>query len=336
MTAISFKNALLIGRFQPFHSGHLSMVRHGLSLAEQLVIVLGSAYGNRTIKNPFTVEERMEMFKLSLPKEHYDRISFIPVRDYHYNDNKWCTEVRNKVKTFAGKSDMCMIGYPKDYSSYYLYLFKELPFHPLRDIEDINATDVRTSYFDLGKGLNNLPWAVYEYLSSFRATPAYETLKEEYRYYKAYRDAWVNSAFPPMFVTVDGVIEHNGHILLIERKEYPGKGLLALPGGFVNQNERLMDAVTREVEEETHFKINSNYLKECRAFDYPQRSLRGRVITHGYYFNMPESTTLNEIFLFPGDDASKAFWMSIPDIYKNEEKFFDDHFHIITYFIEGK
>ena len=52
-----YKHAVFIGRFQPFHNGHLGVVQHGLSIAEQLIIVVGSIGSAPTIKNPFWWEE---------------------------------------------------------------------------------------------------------------------------------------------------------------------------------------------------------------------------------------------------------------------------------------
>ena len=53
-----YKVGLYIGRFQPFHMGHLSIVKRALKECDTLVIAIGSSQENRTKKNPFTFEER--------------------------------------------------------------------------------------------------------------------------------------------------------------------------------------------------------------------------------------------------------------------------------------
>ena len=65
--AIKPKRALLFGRFQPFHKGHLSIVRWAFSRGyEEVVFLVGMASENYTPNNPFTAGERIEMIRFSL------------------------------------------------------------------------------------------------------------------------------------------------------------------------------------------------------------------------------------------------------------------------------
>ena len=52
------KFGLYVGRFQPFHNGHKSVVKEALKHCDRLIIAIGSAQESRTKKNPFTFEER--------------------------------------------------------------------------------------------------------------------------------------------------------------------------------------------------------------------------------------------------------------------------------------
>ena len=77
-------NALFIGRFQPFHKGHLATVKFALERVEQLVIVVGSAQKSHEPRNPFTAGERIRMIKQSLDiddETDVRRILIIPVPD---------------------------------------------------------------------------------------------------------------------------------------------------------------------------------------------------------------------------------------------------------------
>lgn len=77
-------NGLFIGRFQPFHKGHLATVKFALERVEQLVIVVGSAQKSHEPKNPFTAGERIRMIKESLDidgETDVRRILIIPVPD---------------------------------------------------------------------------------------------------------------------------------------------------------------------------------------------------------------------------------------------------------------
>jgi len=79
------KRGLLVGRFQPFHSGHLGAIKDILREVEELVIVIGSAQYSHTIANPFTAGERLIMIRKALEENKMDnsRIWIVPVPDVH-------------------------------------------------------------------------------------------------------------------------------------------------------------------------------------------------------------------------------------------------------------
>jgi bifunctional NMN adenylyltransferase/nudix hydrolase len=132
-------------------------------------------------------------------------------------------------------------------------------------------------------------------------------------------------------VTVDAVVTQSGHVLVVERGAMPGEGLLAMPGGFVNQYESLKDAVIRELYEETKIDVPIPVLigsiASQRIFDYPYRSLRGRTITEAYHFKLSDREYLPKIK--GSDDARNARWISFNDFYFSRSMFFEDHFQII-------
>lgn len=74
---------LLVGRFQPFHLGHLHAVRYCLSKSDELIIVIGSALESHTSRNPFTTRERIQMIFLALNESGISREKYIiiPVPD---------------------------------------------------------------------------------------------------------------------------------------------------------------------------------------------------------------------------------------------------------------
>ena len=81
-------NGLLIGRFQPFHLGHLEAVLFGLSKVDMLFIGIGSSNKSHQIRNPFTADERKEMIVTSLSDKILKQISiqYIPDSNDH---SKW-------------------------------------------------------------------------------------------------------------------------------------------------------------------------------------------------------------------------------------------------------
>jgi nicotinamide-nucleotide adenylyltransferase len=76
---------LYVGRFQPFHTGHLNSIRDVLKEVEELVIVIGSAQYSHNINNPFTAGERLVMIRRALKEAKIDdsRLWVVPVPDVH-------------------------------------------------------------------------------------------------------------------------------------------------------------------------------------------------------------------------------------------------------------
>ncbi|MEO0899553.1 MAG: NUDIX domain-containing protein [Bacteroidota bacterium] len=118
---------------------------------------------------------------------------------------------------------------------------------------------------------------------------------------------------PKVHLAVDAVVfgyqpESGISVLLIKRKFPPFQGGWALPGGFVNVDESLEQAVTRELEEETGIKIN--YLEQLYTFGQPERDPRQRVVSVAYFVLIRE-----DIYsLHAQTDAEDAKWFDINDL----------------------
>jgi nicotinamide-nucleotide adenylyltransferase len=76
---------LYVGRFQPFHLGHLDAIKIALKTVDELVIVIGSAQYSHNRNNPFTAGERLVMVRRALEEAgiDYSRIWIVPVPDVH-------------------------------------------------------------------------------------------------------------------------------------------------------------------------------------------------------------------------------------------------------------
>ena len=92
-------NGLLIGRFQPFHLGHLDAVLFGLARAENLFICIGSSNKSNERKNPFSAEERREMITLSIEPSITDRIKIFDIPDVGDHE-KWTFEIDKIVPKY--------------------------------------------------------------------------------------------------------------------------------------------------------------------------------------------------------------------------------------------
>jgi len=92
-------NGLLIGRFQPFHLGHLEALRFALSKVDKLWVGLGSSNKPIQKNNPFSAEERKKMILASIDDSMKKKISiyFIPDLDNHV---KWIEKIDTIVPKF--------------------------------------------------------------------------------------------------------------------------------------------------------------------------------------------------------------------------------------------
>ncbi|NRR33326.1 bifunctional nicotinamide-nucleotide adenylyltransferase/Nudix hydroxylase [Oxalobacteraceae bacterium] len=337
----NYQLAVLIGRFQPFHNGHAALLRQALACAPRVVLVLGSAFRARNAKNPFTWEERAAMIAATLPESERGRLSFVAVRDY-YEDERWASAVRAKVaEAAAGVTRIALVGHFKDASSYYLNRFPQWELSAADNEANIDATALRRILFeaeDINVSLDAmaevLPLAVRQYLRAWSMLPHYAELAQEHAQLAREKAAWSRAPYAPVFSTVDAVVVTAGHVLLIQRAAHPGKGLWALPGGFLEQRERVLQGAVRELVEETCLGLLPETVEaalvDVKVFDHPDRSQRGRTITHAHFFDL-KLEHLPEVD--GADDAAHARWVPIAELNGMEDRFFDDHFHILDHFL---
>jgi bifunctional NMN adenylyltransferase/nudix hydrolase len=352
---MSYDYLAFIGRFQPFHLGHRYVIATALGKARHVIVLIGSPNVARSVKNPFTFEERADMIRAVFPQEiAAGRLVVLPVDDFAYNDTAWVAAVQRAAKravldhanggrgvTLHGVKDfkIGLVGHAKDASSGYLKLFPEWE---LVEIEapygTFAATDIRRDYFRRAPILprDTCPPGVVAQLEGFRLTPQFAWLVAEAEWVDAYKKSWSSAPYAPTFVTVDCVVEQSGHVLLVRRGDAPGKGLLALPGGFVGADERLRDAAIRELREETNIADQKGPIppamlasfiadSDTRVFDAPDRSERGRTITHAFHVRCPDRRSLFKVK--GGDDAAHAEWYRLGDL--DPRDFFEDHWFIL-------
>jgi nicotinamide-nucleotide adenylyltransferase len=93
---------LLVGRFQPFHAGHVAVVRHLRKERpqESLILGIGSAEDAYTPDNPFTAAERYEMISRALGEANVDGWIAVPIPDIHRH-SLWVAHVEELVPPFG-------------------------------------------------------------------------------------------------------------------------------------------------------------------------------------------------------------------------------------------
>lgn len=356
-----FDLLVFVGRFQPFHVEHKRIIDVALEKSKYVLVLVGSAGKPRTVRNPFTFEERKKMIIDSFAGGNIDddyhplpdRLIVKPLYDKIYNDVAWINQVQHIVKQTTldvvndfgfranGLADakIGLIGMAKDHTSYYLKMFPQFESVDVPMSRVMHATALREGFFSgtMQKHelyTNELPPNVAKFMfDEFAYTEEYVQLKKELEHVNQYKEQWKSAPYPVKHITVDAVVEQSGHILLVKRKSEPGKGLWALPGGHLDEYETLENGVIRELREETKIKVPDPVLRgsihNTHMFDDPYRSNIGRVITYAAYIKLTDDIKLPKIK--GSDDAEKAKWVPISDL--KEDMLFDDHYFIICYFL---
>jgi bifunctional NMN adenylyltransferase/nudix hydrolase len=353
-----------IGKFRMFHNGHKHVVDTALKLAHNVLICIGSANRPRSHKLPFTAAEVERSIRLVYPQDSEDggRIRIVHLDDWmHDGDFTWTINVQRAVEAELGqlraltgnrvKLRCGLIGYKKDHTSYYLKKFPQwgaVDAGPYRaDGRIINATDLRALMFEKGAQalVPFVPRQIVGFCADWQETHA-RTLadimaatdfareyKDEHRFVGRVDPAtnkWSGKPYNPTHNTTDAVLIQSGHVLMVRRKFFPGKGLWALPGGFLKDTEPTKEAVTRELKEETKIKLSKNVLDLAfrfkQVFSDPDRSEdRGRIITHAYLYLLNDRADLPEVE--GADDAEHAEWVPIGLL--DPRTTYSDHYWII-------
>lgn len=334
-----------IGRFQPVHNAHKEIIKRAHSLAEKVIIIVGSGWQPPTYKNPWSSLERHKMLLDVIHKvADSSTVTVEHTYDTIYNNEAWAIRIQNIIKQYeeqcSFKPKIGIIGHDKDESTFYLKMFPQWDRVEVDLIEPLNATDIRDLYFRDEMNLKFLdgvvPNTTKQFLEDYSKSSTYKQIIAERKFIEQYKKQFAGLAYPPVFVTVDAVVIQSGHVLMVKRKSEPGKGLWALPGGFLNAatDKSIQDAMIRELREETGIKVPAPVLvgniKNVRVFDAIGRSTRGRTITHAFKIQLPTG----ELPKVKGaDDAEKASWVPIADV--DSCYCYEDHYEIIQWAIGG-
>ncbi|WP_066268959.1 NUDIX domain-containing protein [Hydrogenophaga palleronii] len=321
--------AVVIGRWQLPHLGHLKLFEAALQSAPRVVVVIGSAFRSRDVRNPFTWEERRDMILAMLPGQA-ERLQFVPVRDY-YDDERWARAVTDQVQVVAGGSrQIALIGHIKDATSAYLNRFPAWRRVGVEPVDGLDATALRKVYFgseDTGMALTVLtPYlhpSTVAYLQAWSLLPEYRRRCDEARAVAAIRQKYT----APHYLAADALVVVNDHVLLIRRGGQVGHGLWALPGGFVDRGERFLQAAMRELREETGYaplpSTLQAALRDSAVFDHELRSPRGGIVSMAFRFDLGQMNHLPEVKA--ADDAQLAAWVPVADLPGMAGQFFEDH-----------
>lgn len=363
--------AVLIGRMEPFTEAHRENLLHAKTIADHVIVALGSHNQPIDWKNPWTSKERIEMIKASLTAEELEGVHFQAVEDRRYQDKEWQALMYEAVDAIVmdyskyrvnGRdadhtANICVVGYEKDKSSFYLNMFPTWPLESTlpytKEGTLVNATDIRKMIYEGDLNFKKfLPEGTANYIEAWMKTEKYQYVKDWYEFdldyqkpYEELQDKILKEhkyKVTTTFYCADNVIIQSGHILLIKRAKHPGKGLWALPGGHINDDENSFTASLRELKEETGLKIPEkviigSYAGE-KTFDHPERSLRGRcgrkvgrTVSQSHCYALDDSRGLPRVKGM--DDASEAWWFNLAEVRRMRDQLFEDHADQINYWV---
>lgn len=169
---------VFLGRFQPLHNGHLKALRAAIDTSSHVVIVIGSAAGPSTPKNPWSWEERKTMIAGALNPAERAKVTITAQVDMPGEDSKWVKAVKHQVRAIAarvlgpGTKRYTLVGCHKGADTYYLSLYRGWNRDLLPQSEALNATDIRRAFFNRETWYQNIHslvpvWADFVPGSSF-------------------------------------------------------------------------------------------------------------------------------------------------------------------------
>jgi len=308
---------VLIGRFQvpEMHEGHRYIIHRMLEQCDEVLVLFGSANRARSVKNPYTYQERKKS-----AMQYFPEIHTAPLNDYLYNDSQWMADVAATIEAvrsqisydFEDSVKVLLYGHHKDGNDY-LNWFPQYEYVNINSDIDISGTEVRNSIMHM------LP----------------ETVQADMQYFAKERETFRSYPYPEALNICcgDAVVECLGHILLIKRKSTPGAGNWALPGGHKNTNETFLQCAVRELYEETNLRVPEPVLlgsiKSTRLFDNPKRSSGIPKLTLAVHMVVKPNPDGSLPRANGSDDAAETRWVPIADVL-NKYHLHDDHGDIIS------
>lgn len=325
--------AIIMGNFQPFHRGHMLLVVEALNHHDKALIIPFT--DKISINSPWSSWEVSQQIEKSLP-DYKDRIVCDHIYTVKYNDDLFYTRLINKIKEVENPTI-----WANNYSNveYNVVQRAGIPIvkydNPLT--KQFNSSNIRELFISghADEICNKVHPEVFKYLIELtrEKEDRFVNLHKDFQFSVEYKKS--AKKYDPIFMTADAILMHHDKVLLVTRGKEPGLNKFAFPGGFLDQYETLLDCAVRELKEETQLNISPFELKKClvknKVYDDPKRSLRGRVITNAFLFDI-SSYNLDKLTVIGSDDASNAAWYYLSEI--REEMMFEDHYDILMNLLE--
>lgn len=318
------KLAIVIGRFQPLHLGHLSLIDKAYKEADKVLILVGSSNQLPDYKNPFSFDERVQLIRGTIGAD-YDTI-IRPLPDVP-SDEEWISNVTaHALNLEEDPTEVVIFTHTKDEEFYRKnFLF------PVETVEDvpISATQIRHAWY------TDSLWTVEEYLTENVCVfleNHHDTDRLGYEYQETEGMAAVKTEGHPFGNPVEpvsfAVIIQEGKVLVGRRGGSRGHGQLGLPGGFIEHTETSLRGCIREVKEEVGISLDSLITEgkaQClaQAVEENLNDLGSRTIGINYLFVLhPEVTpeiTIDNV------ETTEFQWLPLGDVLDDTTLLFYNH-----------
>ena len=323
--------AVIVDACEPWRRGHVDAVERALRSAARALVLVSSAHAARSLRHPLSIAQRLQVVRAECTRWG-ERVRAEPIGDRLYQPLHWQRALQDVLAAYAPGARHIVQLCPSHRAHAFL-----ADWHALAAPE-LDAPEFWTLRAALFSG-NESDWQALlaqltapsaAFLDTYRRSPAWTEMRAEYDAVQATRASWRSAPYPPVLATADALVLHDAHLLLIQRARAPGKGLWALPGGFVDPDETLLAACLRELDEETGLRPAAALASAAAppaVFDAPRRSLRARIITHVFRFDLSPGPRPP---VTGGDDAGAAEWVALSRFFAMEEQVFEDHFYIVA------
>lgn len=327
-------HGFIISRLQGLHNGHIHLIEAAMEDCDHLTIIIGSANKARSIKNPWSVQERATMLADALVELHFpiDRMTVTALPDFDYHDDLWEDMFHRVIQdgTLANHTPVIFTSGKENDSALRHEWARDVEVRTTDYVEDISATRVRrllltakTCKYSRSQLERIVPTSVFTSVmyDDEVGSEGVSALKRKYRLQQKDKYIWKDSPYPVIKCATDNVVfDEQGHVLLILRKD---TGLWALPGGHVEPDLDEMSNALKELKEETGLELAAAQCVAQARFTDPERCEIGRMTTTAYAWQAdgvkPD--------VCGGDDAAKAKWFTLAEV--QGMCLYDDHYGII-------
>lgn len=316
--------AVIIGRFQPLHNGHVDLIQEALANHDQVLLLVGSVNRETNFNNPLTPEERFALIQGQFPEE-----SSLIVRGLKDKptDDEWVEEVTANVMNIEeDPSKVVIYTSEKDEEFYNKSFIYNLA---VKQSDGINATNIRNMWYQIS-GLASLPTHVHKFIEGIPEERRLALKDERLSCLLGKSVAMNGHAFGnPIEPVAHAVVVHQNKILLVKRMSVRGKGQWAIPGGFIEHTETTRMAAIRELKEETGLDLQVLRAKElATAVEENLDDLSVRTIGHNYLYII-DPMEEQPVVSLDTSECSDYMWVDTLDILTEKMNLFYNHTVVI-------